>query len=1599
MKKRQTFPSPDRVERFVAAIDTYEPNKLADHEDLFRVFARFISRSVDGRYLERHPPHELLPDVEELMHTMLRRPQSDVQVVLRSLGDERVRRHVLMTCMPDQRFIYSIVRMGLDALGLKTYRTFNGIVPVTRDAQGLLSGVGAPDAQRESFIFIEVDGDDLAERKAKIERYIHGRLDAVRTVVEDFSATSELVHGLAGRFEALAKRAHDHRDAYESSARLLRWLLTDHFVFLGTRFLPLSAKPGHPRPTGPRNLGIGCYDDWRGMAIETAEQDVLEAGALPPFLWFRKSRTESWMYRPGRTDHLLVQCYDPAGEPSGLMVIEGLFSFPALAEPRTSVPMLDRVIEALYAQLKAVEGSHRWRTIRNAFNSLPLEYLFALPTEDVHRLVEQVLEVDTDHRLQVHISCDELQSIAFVFVALPRSHYSDELRSDIRRLLKKRFGASSVDDGVYAGNFESVTFHFFLTGMTALDREGETALIADIEHLASPWVERLGDELNRMHGKAPARSLYSRYHEAFPSRYREETSVARAAEDISLLEGLGDARRFDCDIYREKSDKPMGVARLRMFQAQSLLLSDVLPILDNFGLIVIDQFPTSVHVPNVDDRLINTFRISGVVGMSLDLTTRRSRLRNAINAVVLGAMSNDPLNRLLLRADIAWPQVVLVSAYASYARQIGLRYDQSTIQEALLGHADVVRSLTEMFRAKFDPDLDGLSAEIVDDKRLQQLERTRRAVLVQLDAVEDLTSDQVLRTLYNLIEATVRTNFYARDPQVDHQLVLKFDPLLITRMPDPRPYREIFVFHPEVAGLHLRGGPVARGGIRWSDRLVDFRTEVLGLAATQNLKNVLIVPRGAKGAFILRNPPVDVTTRRAHADTMYKVFIGGLLDVTDNLVDGAPLTPKGVLVYDGPDHYLVVAADKGTAHLSDTANALALARGFWLGDAFASGGSRGYDHKKEAITSRGAWACVRRHFRELGHDPQVDPIRVVGIGDMSGDVFGNGLLRSQSMQLIAAFDHRNIFVDPAPNVARAYAARQALFALPRSSWEDYPRDTLSAGGGVFPRSAKAIALTPQMQVALSCDAAVLSGPELVQAILRAPVDLLWNGGIGTYIKAASESHLEVGDPANDHVRVDAGEVRCKVLGEGGNLGVTSLGRVELAGVGVRLNTDAVDNSAGVDMSDHEVNLKILFQRACERSTMDPEERDALMEGLREHVGEHCVENNWLQSRMLSLDELRSRRDSARFQRTIAFLGERVPFKRRAAHLPGDRTTRGRAQRGEGLYRPELAFIAANAKADLREELRRASEAFPLDSLKEYLLDYFSATLRPRFVAEVEHHPLGGDIARMMLTNKIIGDAGASWLPETTIMTGRSTADILHAYFAAQALLDSRTLKRRIDEAEAGLPASTEYALRLQVEDAIETVCSWLLRREAPVNVGFYQTFSEAQANVGALLPLDKAEAKLPDASPPTVTATALLAAEVEALRYTDDVLDVALLASETTTAVPRAARAYFLAGQQGGLYPIVRQALDSQSGEDLDRPARVSLRTQLRLHLLALARHLLDTEPDLEKLSPAGHASLDSLAREMAPLNEGERPLCNLVMAVERVRRRLDRLPALTDAP
>lgn len=1572
----------DRVESFISAIDAYQPRLSATPADEFRVFARFLSRSIDGRYLDRHPPRELLYDIEKLLQSSLVQGDDQIAITIEASPDDP-RRGTLHKCCPDQPFLYSIVSLTLDQLGVKMFRAINCVIPVERRKDSCLISVGRSDSMNESFVWVEIECENVRQRAAEIESTLRTRIGQLRDSVRDFDEMKRCISHVASGLEAKGvSTTTEHSVALTDGARFLRWLSDEHFILLGTKFVPSLGRDEQMFEP----CGTGKHGDWSSLEREAHER--LESGSFFPYVSLHKSRNASWVYRPGRTDYIIATQFDRSGNPDGFFLIEGLFSFKASAEPRTDIPLLDRVIDELYAEMEATKGTHRFRTIRNAFNSLPLEYLFSLKREDVREIVERVLEADSERRLRIHVSTDSFQSSAFVFVALPRSHYNDELRSEIRRLLKGSFSATSIDDGIYAGDTDSVTFHYFMTGVDSIGEERQTELARAIDRMASPWSARLMEALSSRFDTNEARRLHSLYGEAFDSRYQEETSITRTVNDIELLEDLGKSKNFDCEIFREQSDEPIDITRLRLYENRPIFLSKILPILENFGLIVIDQFPTRIHVPGRAEQRISTFRLKGFDGTKVDLMSRRRRLRRAIRGVVDGQLANEPLNRLLLRADIPWNYVALMGAYTYYARQIGIQFGLVTIRDVLLRHGDIVRALTELFRARFDPDYGGLNSTEVNKERLSVIQRSHARLDQLLDGVNDLVSDQVLRWFSNLIEATVRTNFYNREPQ-DAHVSLKFDPSKITRIPEPRPYREVYVHHPQVSGLHLRGGPIARGGLRWSDRPLDYRTEVLGLMATQVLKNVLIVPTGAKGAFVLQNPPSELSLRRGKADEMYKVFVRGILDVSDNVIDGTTVTPKRTIRYEDDDPYLVVAADKGTAHLSDTANSVAAARNFWLGDAFASGGSNGYDHKKEGITARGAWECVRRHFWELGIDPQKQEFSVAGIGDMSGDVFGNGLLRSRKAKLVAAFDHRHVFLDPNPDPETSYLAREALFARSRSSWADYPKDAMSAGAGIYSRKAKAIQLSTEASDLLELDQTEISGIDLVKAVLRLRVDLLWNGGIGTYIKSSEETHFDAGDSANDLVRVDASEVRARIIGEGGNLGITQRGRVELALAGIALNTDAIDNSAGVDLSDHEVNLKTLLKAPVQRSELTEKERVGWLESLKDEVCTMVLRNNWHQSRMISLDVLRSMHDPARFLRAIEFLCQALGTTRQTMSLPSEAELMERHKRGLGLARPEAAVLAALAKQHLRKELGQSSQ-WSMPTIQSDLRTYFPQRVSHEFPRDVEEHPLATEVGHTMVINHIINDTGATWLSETLLRTGGQTDEVISARFAIIRMLDIDKIKASIEQLELQVPARVEYRLRLVTEHAVERATDWLLRRGTLPSHDFSARVRTALGSVIRSLNAEQRNAlarwqnELAEAG--SVAQTVM---GVAAMDQAIDIASVSVASRLPLEKMDQAADVLRVVGETSGLASILGQSFpEDEPGNET--PASTALRARIRRDLVELASTIACR--DHTPLSGDTRAYLSAIRDDIAELRSDTPELTRLAIVSDRVERTVRRL-------
>jgi glutamate dehydrogenase len=960
----------------------------------------------------------------------------------------------------------------------------------------------------------------------------------------------------------------------------------------------------------------------------------------------------------------------------------------------------------------------------------------------------------------------------------------------------------------------------------------------------------------------------------------------------------------------DNADGEIFASDLRLFVKRGeMILADVMPVLENLGLRVIEA-----DAMDVGEATIHRFVVQGPDFDRLERDEVGPRLAACLCAIGLGEADNDRFNQLVITAGLSWHEVAVLRAYSAYAFQIGAVTSRRAAPDALTNHPAVARILVDSFAVKFDPDIGTPREEAMSaaDVRFKD----------SLQNVESIGDDLTLRRLYNLIEATVRTSYFANLKRSLPRLTLKFDCALVQQMPQPRPAREMFVHGPQIAGLHLRFGPVARGGLRWSERPDDFRTEVLGLVRTQQVKNTVIVPSGAKGAFYVRKPPADRNAMEPAVRESYMQFIRGLLDVTDNIVEGKVVHPRDVVFYDDDDPYLVVAADKGTATYSDTANAISAEYDFWLGDAFASGGSHGYDHKKEAITARGAWECVRHLFREMGRDVNSEPVTVVGIGDMSGDVFGNGMLLSRTIRLLAAFDHRHIFIDPNPDPAVSYQERRRLFQLPRSSWLDYDRSLISEGGGIYPRGAKLIELSPQAREALSIEDAALNGQALIQAILRAPADLLWNGGIGTYVKASDETQADVGDSSNDAVRINATELRVKVVGEGGNLGLTQRARVEYALAGGRLNTDAIDNSGGVDMSDREVNLKILLRPLVERGDLSDDGRNELLVEVTDDVAERVLAANRAQGRALSLEQLRAKERLSDFRDASYYLEQRGVLKRSLEFLPGWGRLQARQEVGKSMTRPELAVLLAYNKLYLKREI--TASTLPDDpALTGLLRRYFPETIMARITdEEVRDHRLQREIIATVLANWLVDLMGSTFLPRVVRDTGASPATVARGWYTAMEIAGVRSLLDGLERNRANLSAEDEYQWLLDLEGILERTVRWALEHiseDAEVGAAIAR-FKQPVAELGAILPSiihgsqrARFEAAMEELQRSGVSPEE--AQRIAALRFLGELMAVTQIADEVGREVTDVGRAYCALADQVD-FAVLREMLEMAPGED-----------------------------------------------------------------------------------
>ena len=1273
------------------------------------------------------------------------------------------------------------------------------------------------DSVRESWMHVEIDriaDGDAAAIVDDVQRVLRD----VREAVEDWPRTRQRMLDVVGELRAQVPSGLDPEEVRQG-AELLEWLTDDHFTFLGFREYALEQHDGEDvlRAVPGTGLGILRADQDTSEAFARLPEPVKAKAREKTLLVLAKANSRATVHRPAYLDYVGVKTFDATGEVTGERRFLGLFSSSAYAESLIRIPLLREKAREVLRRSGFDPRSYAGRALMDTLEGYPRDELFHTTVDELAPMAEAAMHARERRAVRAITRADTYGRYVSVLVYLPRDRYNTAVREKFSEILLDQLGGESVEFTVRINESTTARVHFVVhlprqvgdptvTGtLRALDTTDLERRLADASR---SWRDDFLAAVLSEYGEQVGATLGRRYVDSFPEAYKEDFLPRAAAVDVGCLEGIEGEEGLDLSLAQHL-DAGRGEARLKVFRVGSpLSLSAVLPMLSSLGVEVVDERPYELDDL---DRPTYVYEFGLRYGTALP-DDARELFVDALRAVWDGRAEVDGFNRLVLGVGLGWRQAMLLRAYAKYMRQGASPFAVDTIEEALAANVDITRMLVRLFELRFDP--------AVTDRE-QQTETLEARLGAALDDVASLDHDRILRGYLTLIRATLRTNHFQRaaDGSPKDYLSLKLEPSAIPDLPSPRPKFEIFVYSPRVEGVHLRFGSVARGGLRWSDRRDDFRTEVLGLVKAQMVKNTVIVPVGAKGGFYAKNlpDPGDREAWMAEGIACYRTFISGLLDITDNLVEGSTVPPADVVRHDGDDAYLVVAADKGTATFSDIANEVAMSYGFWLGDAFASGGSVGYDHKAMGITARGAWVSVQRHFRERGIDCQAEDFTCVGIGDMSGDVFGNGMLCSEHTRLVAAFDHRDIFLDPDPDAATSYAERKRLFELPRSSWQDYDTALISEGGGVWSRSRKSIPLNDHVRRALGIDAGVeqMTPNELMRAILTAPVDLLWNGGIGTYVKASSESHADAGDRANNGLRVNGNELRCRAVGEGGNLGLTQRGRIEAAMNGVLVNTDFIDNSAGVDTSDHEVNIKILLAGPVQREELSLPQRNELLASMTDEVAELVLNDNYRQNQAISLMERMSAARLGSFGHFIRVLEGQGLLDRAIEFLPSEAELGDRKARGQGLTRPELSVLLSYDKIVVFNQMLDSD--VPEDPyLSKELVRYFPNALQERFAQDMENHRLRREIIATAVTNSTVNRMGATFLLRMQEDTGQSAAQIAKAFTISREVLDARELWAGIDALDLKVSETAQLEALTSIWQLQRNLTRWLLNRPGEV---------------------------------------------------------------------------------------------------------------------------------------------------------------------------------------
>jgi glutamate dehydrogenase len=1310
----------------------------------------------------------------------------------------------------DMPFLVDSVAAAINHHSLGVHITVHPIISVKRDKNGKLLSIARADdddAVPESFIRFAISRETDEHSLKLLRKEITKVLSDVRVTVRDWGAMRERMRETTDLLENGPKAA-DPLLRTESQA-LLEWMADEHFTFLGYREYKLVKRGKRTFLNAVKGSGLGVLsrDDGKHSSIElTAEMERLRRSR--DWLILTKANSRSTVHRPAFLDYVGIKIYDDDGNAIGERRFIGLLTSIAYSESPMNIPLVRHKISKVFERGQVEPDGHRGKALLHIIETYPREELFQSSVQDLIRTTIGILNLQDRQRVKLFLRRDTFRRFFSCLVFVPREKYTTAVRRRIEALLTDAFGGTSVDSNVQISQSALARVHIIVR-----TPEGERPRISiqkleqQLAEIVVTWSDRLRAEMLETYGQDEGDQLFRIYGDVFPAGYQEETYPREACSDVRAIDDmLRDDVARSVDLYAADDLEP-GDMRFIVYSVDNpIALSDALPILEEMGSSVYTEHPFECRLQSGRSFWIQDFHLRHESGTAVDVEAVSERFEECFMAVLDGEAENDGVNRLIVAAELNWREVSLLRCYAKHILQLGVPFSQAYMEDVLVDHAKLARSLVRQFELQFDP-------RLAKSRRNKELKEIAAKVQRGLAKARNVDEDRILSAFAGGIAATLRSNYFlTEDGKPKNYISIKLNPDMLPEVPLPKPKYEVFVYSPEVEGVHLRGGDVARGGLRWSDRREDFRTEVLGLMKAQVVKNTVIVPTGAKGGFFPKRAPKG--DRQAIFDNgvhCYKMFIRGLLDLTDNVVDDVVVPPQGIVRRDNDDPYLVVAADKGTATFSDIANGLSAEYGFWLDDAFASGGSAGYDHKVMGITAKGAWEAVKRHFHEQGLNTQTDPFTVAGIGDMSGDVFGNGMLLSKTIQLLAAFNHRRIFLDPTPDMTVSYKERLRLFRKSGSTWDDYNEKLISKGGGVFSRQAKTIRLSPEARKMLDVEEASVQPDELIRAILRMRVDLLWNGGIGTYVKASSEGHSDVGDRSNDALRVDANELRCKVIGEGGNLGLTQRARVEFSLNGGRINTDFIDNSGGVDSSDREVNIKILLSAVTKQRNMSRENRNELLASMTDDVANLVLRNNYLQTQAISMTEMLSVERLDEQARLITDLERTGELDRDLEFLPDESEIEDRRNRKQGLTRPELAVVLSYAKIDLYNGLIDSNEL-----LTEFLqIDperYFPDVLRRRYVDLIPGHRLSRQILATLIANDIVNRMGPAFVKRTQADTGASFITTARAYETARIICRARPLFKEIESLDHVIPAKAQMLMMFEISRTLRHACYWLIEQ-------------------------------------------------------------------------------------------------------------------------------------------------------------------------------------------